>query len=191
TTGDLAGGTGGTITWNVAEIPATVSLTYQARIDPSTGAAQSYLNTATVTGYTLPSTVGGENTTTRRGSRTDNANATITAATAAIDKGVRLIGHPSYGASASAPIGQTVEYQVVTTLRAGVNYYDPVIADDLPAGVQLDTATISGPTPSDPGITGTWTRTHDTATNTWRWQYDGDILSSTSERTLTLSYRVL
>ena len=191
TTGDLAGGTGGTITWNIAEIPATASLTYQAKIDPSTGAAQSYLNTASVTGYTLPSTVGGKDTTTRRGSRTDNANATITAATAAIDKGVRRIDQPSYSSSTSAPIGDTVEYQVVTTLRAGVNYYDPVLTDDMPAGVQLDTATGSAPVSSDPDIDGTWTRTHNTATNTWTWQYDGDIPSSTSERTLTLSYRVL
>ncbi|MGN6271841.1 MAG: isopeptide-forming domain-containing fimbrial protein [Protaetiibacter sp.] len=187
----IATGAGGTITWNIAEIPATATLSYTAQIDPSAGAAQSYVNSATVTGYTLPATVGTDSTTARRGTRTDTATATITAATAAIDKGVRVVGGSSYGASASAPIGQTVEYQVVTTLRAGVNYYDPTIVDDLPAGVVLDTASISGPTPSDGSISGTWTRTFNAASNLYTWTYSGDIPSAAVERTLTLSYRVL
>ncbi|MFT4029987.1 MAG: DUF11 domain-containing protein [Protaetiibacter sp.] len=185
-------GAGGTITWTIDELPPTATLSYAATIDPETGAAQSYLNTATVTGYTLPEEVDGVDTTGRRGTRSDTATATITAATAAIDKGVRLVGGSSYAATASAPIGDTVEYQVVVTLRAGVNYYDPVITDDLPAGVQLVESSVSGPTASDTTtIPGTWTLTQDTTTNTWTWTYDGDIPSSTSERTLTLSYQVL
>lgn len=185
-------GTGGTITWTIGEVPPTETLTYQAAIDPTTGAGQTYTNSATVTGFTLPATVGGDPTASRRGTRSDTDTDVITATTATIDKGVRIAGTTdAFAAGAQAPIGQTVEYQVVTTLRPNINYYDPVIADDLPAGAQLIAASITGPTSSSGTIAGTWTRTDDAGTNTSTWTYDGDIASAPVERTLTLTYQVL
>lgn len=185
-------GLGGTITWNVAEIPATATLTYIAEISPLTGAGSSYVNEATVTGYTLPSTVGGESTTDRRGTRTSDDDATIQAITADIDKGVRIAGDATaFAGAVDAPIGETVEYEVVATLYSNINYYDPRIVDDMPAGVELIEATITGPTSSSATIAGTWTRSYDAPTNTWTWAYDGDIASVDAERTLTLRYEVL
>ena len=200
-TAGLTTGDGGTITWSydktdlgaLGSVPSTAYLFYQAKIDPSTGAAQTYTNEAKVTGHTLPSTLQGDPTT-RRGDRTADDDATITAATAAIEKGVRIAGTTdAYAEEVSAPVGETVQYQVVIDLQANINYYDPKIIDDLPAGAALQTATISGPTASDgtSTITGTWTRTEDTSTNTHTWTYDGDILSATTKRTLTLTYEVL
>lgn len=189
--GVLAGATatgGGTITWSIAEVPETAVLTYRASIDPTTGGGQTYRNTATVTGYTLPAEVDGESTTDRRGSRSSTANATITAATAGIAKGVRIADTTeAFAQRVGAPIGETVEYEVVVDLEPNINYYAPRIVDDLPAGVQLIDASIDGPD----GIAGTWNRSHDAATNTTTWAFDGDILSSPTPRTVTLVYDVL
>jgi fimbrial isopeptide formation D2 family protein/uncharacterized repeat protein (TIGR01451 family) len=191
-TGATAEG-GGTITWQLAEVPATANLTYTATINPLTGGGESYVNTAATTGYTLPSTVAGESTTTRRGDRTATASETVTATTAAIDKGVR-IGAGAYGPTASAPIGETAQYRVEVTLEADINYYAPTIVDRLPAGVVLDEDSVDGP--DETSATGTvqtadWARTYDAGSNTWTWTYDGDILSDDEQRTLVLTYDVL
>ncbi|MEV7692429.1 isopeptide-forming domain-containing fimbrial protein [Microbacterium sp. NPDC089189] len=184
-------GAGGVIRWNIAEVPATATLTYDASIDPATGAGETYRNVARVTGYTLPDTLPGDPED-RRGERTDQDDAVIEATTATITKGVRPAGATSvFAQEITAPIGDTVQYEVVTTLQPNINYYDPVIADDMPAGAQLVTASVEGPTASSATIDGTWARTHDTATNTWRWTYAGDIASAGFVRTLTLRYEVL
>ncbi len=185
-------GAGGTITWHTAQIPPTAIFTYQAKIDPTTGGGQRYTNTAVETGYTLPASIGGD-VETRRGNRAPTDNATVRAVTAAIDKGVREAGtSDAFDPSVSQPLGETVEYQVQVTLKANINYYDPVISDDLPPGVVLQDATITGPTASpSTGIVGTWNYALDAGTNTATWTYDGDILSQPVDRTLTLTYKVL
>lgn len=189
-------GAGGTITWNVAEIPPTASITYEASIDPSTGGGESYTNTAAETGYTLPSSLGGD-VTSRRGTRTSTDDATVRAVTAEIAKGVRTAGtSDAFTSGVSEPLGETVEYQVEVTLEANINYYDPVISDDLSAGVVLQDATITGPTASpSTGVSGTWDYTLDAGTNTATWTYDdgagNDILSQPVDRVLTLTYEVL
>ncbi|MBO1901242.1 DUF11 domain-containing protein [Leucobacter weissii] len=193
----LQNGLGGTITWShqqftqLAEIPTTAILTYTAQIDPATGGGRNYDNTARVTGYTLPSTL--PDAATRRGDRTHASTERVTAATAAIDKGVRPAGGTgAFGATTSAPIGGTVEYQVDVTLHPQINYYDPRIVDDLPAGVSLTSASIVGPTivSGAPALGGAWTHGHDPATNVHTWTYDGDIASSPESRTLRLGYEV-
>lgn len=193
--GELTGATvngGGTITWQLDEVPATANLTYTATIDPLTGGGESYVNTAEATGYTLPAIVVGEDTTSRRGDRVATASETITATTAAIDKGVRIDDADAYAPTASAPIGETAQYRVEVTLEADINYYAPMIVDRLPAGVLLESS--SGPT--ETSSTGTiladdWTPTYDGGSNTWTWTYDGDILSDDEQRTLVLTYDVL
>lgn len=189
-------GAGGTITWNVAEVPPTAIITYHAKIDPSTGGGQQYTNTARIDGHTLPSSLGGD-VDDRRTPVSATAQATVTAVTAAIDKGVRVYGTAdAFGASASAPIGATAEYKVQVTLQPDINYYTPVISDVLPAGVQLQDATITGPADAPSGsVPGTWTYAYNTGTRTASWTYaDGGgttLTSSPVTRTLTLTYRVL
>lgn len=195
----VATGAGGKITWKPAdvsvlqEIPATVTLGYTAMIDPSTGGGQSYTNTATATGYTLPKTVGGEDTADRRGDRTISSTEKITATTAAIAKGVRIGDTGTYAKSAQAPIGETASYQVKVTLHPNINYYNAQIRDQLPAGVELiGTPTVSVD-PAGSGADGGWNwavngsnRLTGTYTGT-----GGDIASSDQTRTLTVTYRVL
>jgi uncharacterized repeat protein (TIGR01451 family)/fimbrial isopeptide formation D2 family protein len=187
-------GAGGEIRWNIPQVSPTtpITITYQASIDPTTGGGVSYTNEAEVTGHTLPSSLGGT-VNTRRGDRADDDDATVRAVTAAIDKGVRVAGSTgAYGATATAPIGQTMQYRVDVTLNANINYYDPVITDDLPAGVTLEDATITGPTASpSTGVTGDWDYTLNTGSNLATWTYDGDISSQPVARTLSLTYEVL
>lgn len=179
-----------TITWQIAQVGAEpVELTYQASIDPATGGGQSYLNTVEVTGYTLPDALDPGNE--RRGDRADDDEVTITAIDADIAKGVRIAGSApaGFGNTTAVPVGETVEYEVEVTLHPNINYWDPVIADTLPAGLEIIAASIEGPVPSDPGtIDGDWTFAVDGERLTWT--YDGDITSSATERTLLLGYQV-
>ncbi|MGP3535665.1 isopeptide-forming domain-containing fimbrial protein [Microbacterium sp. RD1] len=183
-------GLGGDIVWNIAEIPASATLTYTATISPDTGAGTAYTNTAEIVGYTLPLSLGGD-VEDRRGERTDSDDATVEAVTAELEKGVHVASSAAdFAPTASAPIGETMEYEVEATLLPNINYYDVRIVDDLLPGAVLVESTGVEPVSSDPDIDGTWTRTHDAASNTWTWSYDEPITSSTTPRTLTLTYRV-
>nr|WP_243845347.1 isopeptide-forming domain-containing fimbrial protein [Microbacterium halimionae] len=192
---DPIDGDGGTITWDIARVAPTTVLTYEAKIDPETGGGQSYVNTAEVTGYTLPDTIDSGHV--RGGERDDDDDATVKAITADIAKGVREAGSTdAFSNTVSEPAGQTVEYEVQVALQPSINYFDSIITDQLPAGVVLQDATISGPiaTPST-GIAGTWDYALDSSTNTATWTYnDGagnDIASFSEERILTMTYEVL
>jgi len=194
-------GLGGTIEWSHArstalqEVPTTVYLFYTAKIDPTTGAGSTYRNDVELTGQTLPSTLPSADT--RRGEREATGNTTITATTASIAKGVRVIGTPSYAASASAPVGQTVQYKVDVTLNANINYYDVHVTDILPAGIvlqgtpQLHMST-GGGAPVD--VTADWTRTPSGQTSVWTYTAagaGGDLLANTQSRVLTITYDAL
>ncbi len=183
-------GTGGTITWHIAEIPATVTITYSATLASSAVAGETYRNDVTVEGFTLPSSL--PDAADRRGNRTAAANASVRAILASIDKQVRTLPGGIFANTAQSPIGYEVEYRVNVTLHPGVNYYDPIITDVMPAGVELVEASVTGPAIDAPHeLPGTWTPTHNAGTNTWTWTYDGDIAPADDERVLTLVYRVL
>ena len=196
---DLQAGLGGTITWShtaftqLKRVPATVNLSYVATIEPTTGGGSAYLNSAKVTGYTLPDTL--TDAATRRGDRVASDTETVRADTAAIAKGVRVAGDTNYNStSVSAPIGQTVQYKVDVTLRPGITYYNAKLEDTLPAGVELVEATISGPSGSSSpaGDPSSWTHAKSGQVHSWTYQpNNGDIASSPVERTLTLTYDVL
>lgn len=190
-------GAGGTITWNLAELAGGASAVYgyTAEIDPATGGAQTYTNDVDLTGYTLPSTL--TDATTRRGDRTAADDASITAIGASIEKGVRLEGSAApFGATVSAPIGDTVEYEVEVTLQPNINYYDPVVVDQLPAGVQYVAASVAVDVSDPVTIDGTWTPVYDGGANTLTLTYTGgtgggDILAAAATRTVTITYEVL
>lgn len=200
-TGNVFTGAGGTITWTPAAFSAlqqvdgneTITLTYQAEIDPSTGGGVTYTNTATVTGHTLPATVGGDDTTTRRGDRAATDAADVTAITAAIGKGVRRSGATTYGSATSAPVGDLVEYRVAVTLNPNINYYDARVRDTLPAGFTLQglpqlTMTTGAGAPVD--VTADWSRSVSGQTSTWTLANpaSGDLLSNSESRVLTITY---
>ncbi|MGZ0712148.1 LPXTG cell wall anchor domain-containing protein (plasmid) [Coraliomargarita sp. W4R53] len=186
---------GGTITWLVAQLPEDIDLTYEAKLDPVSGAGGDYVNRVTLDGYTLPDVIDEERA--RAGELGDDSEATVTTVTAAITKGVRETETTdSFVDQISAPAGDTVQYQVVITLEPGISYFDPVITDALPDGAVLQEATIGGPTavPAT-GVAGSWTYAFAPSTNIVSWTYgDGesnDITAATEERVLTLTYNVL
>ncbi|HZK06144.1 MAG TPA: isopeptide-forming domain-containing fimbrial protein [Actinomycetaceae bacterium] len=186
-----------TITWTIDLVAGGQSLarTYTATINPDTGGAQTYTNEVDVTGYTLPSTLDTDPTKQRRGDRTAKAEETITAVDAGITKGVQIAGTgpDAFGDSTTVPVGETVEYEVEITLEPNINYWDPIITDTLPAGIQIIDTSISGPTATVDAvpetITGTWSYTLNNGVPTWT--YDGDITSSATGRTLVLTYEAL
>lgn len=183
-----------TITWDgIEQVPAAdgepIEFSYTVIIGDQAAGAESYDNTVEVTGHTLPDTLPDEPTQ-RRGDRTASDTEAVTTIDAGIAKGMRLAEtEDDFTGSTTVPAGDTVEYQVVVTLEPWINYWDPVITDTLPEGVQIQDATVSGPTASDNSIGGTWD--YEVDGNIVTWTYDGDITSSADERTLLLTYQAL
>ncbi|GAB2564333.1 hypothetical protein GCM10027033_21360 [Leucobacter ruminantium] len=191
-------GEGGTITWDpsdpalaaLAEVPDAVTLGYSATIDADTGAGSSYTNRAEVTGHTLPGTL--PDAETRRGDRADDAEKTITTKRAELSKRVRVEGETAYGTSASAPIGQTVEYRVEIGLEPQVNYYNARITDTFSgAGIGSPTRVdIVGPVAAPAGsVDGAWNYDD----GVWTFSGPGNsphLAASPEARTLVLTYRV-
>ncbi|XPP26829.1 MAG: isopeptide-forming domain-containing fimbrial protein [Leucobacter sp.] len=198
----LQTGLGGTIIWSyeqfsqLEEIPTTATLSYTATIDPSTGAGTSYVNNVQVTGQTLPESLDPDDE--RRGDRRATASETITAITASIDKGVRVkpaVGDPAYASTASAPIGETVQYKVDMTLNALINYYDVRVRDTLPAGVSIVEGTLrvqmTEGTDAPEDITSAWSQSQTGQIYTWTYDLTGgDLESHDEDRTLTFTYDV-
>lgn len=125
-------GTGTVIEWKIPMLLGTgtaPTLTYTGTVDEQAGGASQFVNRATLTGHTLPVAVGDDtDTTDRRGTYTANANATVRMPDATIRKSVS----PS-----SAAVGDVVTYTVTTTLPANTNFYDVVLTDVLPTGVEF------------------------------------------------------
>ncbi|MGY6496966.1 MAG: isopeptide-forming domain-containing fimbrial protein, partial [Microcella sp.] len=162
-----------------------------ASIDPATGGGQTFVNTVSATGYTLPADLRVD-AVDDRGDRVVTASETITAVRAALDKQVR-IGDGDYAGSVSAPIGETVEYRVQTTLEASINYWRATLTDTLPAGVELDVDSIVGPSIDGVPAPGDWVFTQDGQELTWTYDSTTDgpnILSAPTERLLEVTYQV-
>lgn len=195
-TGDVAAGDGGTITWTAAAatglsaVNPSVTLTYRAELTETAGAGESYRNVATVQGYTLPSTVGGESTTDRRGTRSATDDATIKATTLELTKGVRIGDSGGYAPTASAPVGETASYEVTVALQQDINYYNIQLRDLLPPGVDMIDEPVVTVTPAGAGADEAWDWTKG-SDNRWSATYtgtDGDILSHHEPRVLTFTY---
>ncbi len=126
-------GTGKLIEWSIPEISGTgptgaPTLTYTGTVQAQAGGGSTFTNRAELTGHTLPASLGGDDTSARRGTVTAAANRTVTMPDATITK------TPS---SASAPVGDVVTYTVTTTLPSATNFYDATLTDTLPAGVDF------------------------------------------------------
>jgi len=176
------------IVWTGFDLEAGVAgaetFRYTATVSPTASAGDSYTNNAELTGYTLPSTYSNA---AGRGDRAVTASDTIDIEQAGIVKTVD---------PGSAPIGDTVEYTVTTTLPADVTFYDAEITDVLPTGVAFGTASpptcetaSSGPcgftVPASPSVTGAIATGQ---TLTWAL---GDIAAVSEDRTITQVYTAI
>lgn len=196
-----AAGTGGPITWHheafvglkTLSSPAQLTFGYTAKIADTAGAGATYQNTARITGQTLPDSL--DDATNRRGDRAASSSANVTAAVADLAKGVRIGTSGAFGSSVSAPVGETVQYQLVATLQPRVNYYDVRFEDQMPAGVQLvaNSAHVEMTTGSGSAVdvTDDWAHSNPSGTN-HRWSYTptgGDLASNDETRVITLTYQ--
>jgi|GEM_PF-2193084 len=178
------------ITWTIGHLAAEGStpgageiasrqvLSYTVEIDPAAGGGVRYDNTATVTGYSVPDdrTDPTDPDPRRRHQRT--ATEQITAISPTIVKTV------DGGPSATAVVGEIVDYEVVVTIPADINLYDTTIVDAVPTGIAISDVEIEyGPTwvtppGATPSVSGQ-TITLDL----------GDVASAAVVRTVTITYR--
>lgn len=181
-------GTGTLIKWTLTEPVlggASSTLTYTATVAPNVGGGQVFTNGAHLEGYTLPAEIDGNDTTDRRGDRIGDAEADVKLTSATIEKSVT---------PTSAPVGDTVEYTLVTTLPADANYYDVELVDVLPAGmayvansseasIDWAGATPGAPTIGQPDVDG--------QTLTWIAKTDNvDVATWNTDRTITITFDV-
>ena len=163
--------------WVIDEVAAgsSVELSYAVTVDPDAGGRDTYVNTADLLGFTLPS--GSESG--DRGEVEDDTAAEVGIVGAAIVKAVD---------PGAATIGEEVDYTVEVTLPADVNFYAASITDVVPAGIAVSATdcepsdssiTCSGPVPAiSEGST--------SAELVWSF---GDIGSRPSPpRTITITY---
>lgn len=95
-------------------------LTYTATVSPAAGGGQAYTNTVTQTGSSLAGPVPNEE------SYTGTASAIVTVPGGTLTKAVTPL---------RVPVGDTVTYTVTAALPASVNFYDTVVVDELPTGI--------------------------------------------------------
>ncbi|UOQ57303.1 isopeptide-forming domain-containing fimbrial protein [Leucobacter allii] len=177
-----AGGSGTLIEWRVGRLDAgsPKTLDVVAKIDPAAGGGASYTNRAQLLGYTLPDTV--DDADARRGDRVVGAHAVVRVADAGLMKSV---------SPAAAPVGETVEYTLTTTLPAHANFYDVALVDTLPEGVVYAGA---------PSIAfgGDWSDgepaidaepRQDGRTLSWPASGDVDIAYTDAVRTITITFQ--
>lgn len=191
--GALAG-TGGTITWEVAELAGAqvIDLTYGATIDPSTGGGDTYVNTVDVEGHTLPADLRDPDAVEDRGIRTDSATEVITTVGAALSKQVRIVDGGTFAATASAPVGETVEYEIAAALQPNINYWRAALVDVLPVGVELVPGSVEGPFINGADVADDWTFELAADGRTLSWVPDSvNILSATELRTLVVRYEAV
>ena len=125
TTGDGSNGclVGWTkLTWPVGDVApgATVARSYTATVTPAAVGGDTYVNTATLTGTSMPGQVAGE----RTYSATTTSAVTIRGAalTKTVDK-------------KAVTIGETATWTVRVTTAPNVTYYGAAILDQVPAGL--------------------------------------------------------
>lgn len=180
-------GPGTLIEWIIPVINGTgptgaPTLTYTGTVETQAGGGSTFTNRAELKGYTLPLAVGDDtDTSDRRGTVAAISSATVRMPEASILKTVE---------PGSAPVGDVVTYTLTTTLPASTNFYDVVLSDTLPVGVEY----LSGGTHTE---TANWAGAPNTPvigapslngrTLTWSVGPD-DILAWSANRTITVTF---
>jgi len=165
---------GTSLTWHFDELAAGTpqQIQYRVTLPTEPAGSDSYKNTATLTGYTLPEALDDGHV--RSGTRISTDSQTLTVSPAAIVKSVD---------KASAPIGDTVAYSLKVTLPKNVQFYDTVITDALPTGVSFGSVTGWTTTGADAPAQVAPTQAGQTLT----WDL-GDVPTSSDERTITITF---
>lgn len=179
-------GTGTLIEWTIPSVRGTgvaPTLTYTGTVEALAGGGSQFVNRAELSGYTLPLAVGADpDTADRRGLLIRTANATVRMPEATISK---------QATPASAAIGEVVTYSVTTTLPSSTNFYDVVLTDTLPTGVEFlpdgahsESVQWAGasdrPSVGAPTVNG----------GVLSWSIDrDDILAASDVRTITVTYQ--
>lgn len=176
-------GTGTLITWSVGDINANAekTLKYTAMVSPDAAGAAAYRNYAEISGFTLPNQINGADTTDRRGIREASVDRNITLQKAAITKSVD---------KATAPVGDTLKYTIVTTLPKNLNFYNVSLSDTLPVGVTYvpGSAVVTPSGSGLPVITNQPVVSNAGRTLTWLAAGDSiDILSNSADRSITIT----
>ncbi len=180
-------GTGKLIEWSIPEIQGTgptgaPTLTYTGTVQAQAGGGSTFTNRAELTGHTLPASLGGDDTSARRGTVTASVNRTVTMPDATITK------TPSSG---TAPVGDVITYTVTTTLPSATNFYDVTLTDTLPAGVEFlpgGTHTEVADWRGAPDAPAIGAPQLDGRTLTWAIGPD-DVLAWSTARTITVTYQ--
>lgn len=171
------------VLWNVGDLApgASQTLSYAATLAPTATGGLTVTNTATQTSSTLDDDKAAPGD-------ADNPDELVFSNTASDTLTVRGATTTKSVAQPSYTIGERATYTVQATLPAGVNFYDAVVTDVLPAGLDvgsLQTQSVTcAPTCSVPGTPLTSSGT------TVGWSL-GDVLASPESRTVTIVYSAL
>jgi uncharacterized repeat protein (TIGR01451 family)/fimbrial isopeptide formation D2 family protein len=174
------------IAWNVGSIAGGASsvLRYTGIVNSNPAGAESYTNTATLSGGTL------------KDSKTDpltpdNPNERVSTVTRTATLNVGGATVTKSATPTTLTVGQRGSWTVTATIPAGVNFYDASIIDVLPDGMDLPSLTTDSVTCSPVGGgTCTVAGTPLTATNSGKtigW-FLGDIGVGAQVRTVTITY---
>ena len=119
------------IGWTVGAVAAGAAkrLTYTAKVDAGAAASETFTNIATVRGSTLDN---GKLDPTVEGVYSANSSSQVRTSNGLIEKTVTPI---------KAAVGETVTWSIATTYQSGLSFYDAIITDALPTGV--DEATVA------------------------------------------------
>ncbi|MFF7293013.1 isopeptide-forming domain-containing fimbrial protein [Microbacterium sp. NPDC008134] len=181
-------GPGTLIEWTIPVINGTgptgaPTLTYTGTVETQAGGGSSFVNRAELKGYTLPLAVGDDtDTSDRRGTVAATSAVTVRMPEASI---LKTVDRPS------APVGSVVTYTLTTTLPASTNFYDAVLTDALPAGVEYlpdGARTETANWASDPNVPNIGAPTLNDGKLTWSIGPD-DILAWSETRTITVTFQ--
>lgn len=181
-------GTGTLIEWTIPVVNGTgptgaPTLTYTGTVQTQAGGGSVFTNRAELKGYTLPIAVGDDtDTSDRRGQVAAVSAATVRMPEASILKTVDR---------GSAPVGEVVTYTLTTTLPASTNFYDAVLTDSLPVGVEYlasGTRTEATNWAGAPGAPLIGAPTLNGRTLTWSIGPD-DITAWSATRTITVTFQ--
>lgn len=132
TAGDGANGcAAGTtrIGWSVGAVAAnaTKTLTYTAKVDAGVAASETFTNVATVRGSTLDNNALDQ---ALEGVYSASSSSQVRTSNGLIEKTVK---------PTEAAVGETVTWTIATTYQAGLSFYDAIVTDLLPTGVDEST----------------------------------------------------